>query len=57
MELDELTGPLQEVFKDLQNKWKEFQEQEPFWHVVQGFAHAIDWTVSCPGNAPGMHDA
>ncbi|KAG2483048.1 hypothetical protein HYH03_018077 [Edaphochlamys debaryana] len=41
--MEELTGPLQSVFKDLKKHWREFQEAEPFLHVVQGFIHAIDW--------------
>ncbi|GLC46200.1 hypothetical protein PLESTB_001534300 [Pleodorina starrii] len=41
--MEELTGPLQEVFKDLRRHWKAFQEAEPFLHVVQGFINAIDW--------------
>ncbi|PNW87543.1 hypothetical protein CHLRE_02g142150v5 [Chlamydomonas reinhardtii] len=41
--MEELTGPLEEVFKDLKRQWKDFQEAEPFLHVVQGFIHAIDW--------------
>ncbi|PNH06883.1 Transmembrane protein 18 [Tetrabaena socialis] len=41
--MEELVGPLQDVFKDLRRQWQSFQEAEPFLHVVQGFIHAIDW--------------
>ncbi|GIL81563.1 hypothetical protein Vretimale_743 [Volvox reticuliferus] len=41
--MEELVGPLEEVFKDLQRQWKAFQNSEPFLHVLQGFIHAIDW--------------
>ncbi|KAG2423228.1 hypothetical protein HXX76_015485 [Chlamydomonas incerta] len=41
--MEELTGPLEEVFKDLKRQWQSFQEAEPFLHVVQGFIHAVDW--------------
>ncbi|KAG1670382.1 hypothetical protein FOA52_000142 [Chlamydomonas sp. UWO 241] len=41
--MDELTGPLEEVFKDLKEKWKEFQEEPPFSDVVMGFVSAVDW--------------
>lgn len=46
--MEQLAGPLQEVFGDLKRKWQEFQEEEPFLHVLQGFVHAIDWTVRLP---------
>ncbi|GFR48364.1 hypothetical protein Agub_g10254, partial [Astrephomene gubernaculifera] len=36
-------GPLQDVFKDLRRHWKEFQDSEPFLHVLQGFINAINW--------------
>eukprot|EP00798_Chlamydomonas_sp_ICE-L_P009781 gene9781-7664_t len=41
--MDEMVGPLQEVFKDLQDKWREMNAQEPVWSVIGGFIHAIDW--------------
>lgn len=53
--MEELTGPLQEVFEDIRKKWKAMQEEEPFMDIVMGFVHAVDWTVSrllpitCPG--------
>lgn len=43
--MEELTGPLEEVFKDLKQKWRSMQEQEPFWDVFMGFIHAINWQV------------
>lgn len=42
--MEELTGPLQEVFKDLRQKWQEMNQQESFYSVFMGFIHAIDWT-------------
>ncbi len=40
-----LVGPLREVIEDFRRKWREFQGDEPFWSVLMGFLHAIDWTV------------
>ena len=43
--MDELMGPLQEVFKDLKQKWNEMQEEQPLWDVIMGFVNAVDWKV------------
>ena len=43
--MEELVGPLNEVFDDIRKKWKEMQEEEPFMDIVMGFIHAVDWTV------------
>ncbi len=44
--MDQLLGPLEEVFKDLKQKWRDMQEEQPLWDVIRGFLHAVDWTVS-----------
>ncbi len=43
--MEQLTEPLEEFFRDLKQKWKGMQEQEPFWNVFMGFIHAINWKV------------
>lgn len=43
--MDELIGAAEYVIQDLRQKWRDMQEQEPLWSVVQGFFHAVDWTV------------
>lgn len=43
--MEELTGPMEEVFKDLRQKWREFQEEPPLWDMIMGFVNAIDWKV------------
>jgi hypothetical protein len=42
---DILAGAVEEVISDLRTKWQEMQEQEPLWGIIQGFLHAVDWTV------------
>ncbi|GAX83828.1 hypothetical protein CEUSTIGMA_g11252.t1 [Chlamydomonas eustigma] len=42
--MDHLTGPLDEVFRDLKKKWRDMQEEEPLWDIIMGFIHAVDWT-------------
>ena len=43
--MEELVGPLNEVFKDLRDKWKSMQEEPPFWDIIMGFVNAVDWKV------------
>lgn len=44
--MEELMGPLQDVFEDFRNKWREAQKNSPsVWELWQGFAHAVDWKV------------
>lgn len=44
--MDELVGPLKDVFSDIKQKWREMQEEPPLWDVIMGFVHAIDWKAS-----------
>lgn len=42
---ERVAAAVKDVVGDFRRKFKEFQEAEPFWQVVQGFVHAVDWQV------------
>ncbi|GMH39695.1 hypothetical protein BSKO_07593 [Bryopsis sp. KO-2023] len=42
--MDVLVEPLELIVNELKQKWKEFNDEQPFLDVVMGFVHAVDWT-------------
>ena len=44
--LDGLSAAVDEVFKDIREKFKEASKDAKIWESLQAFAAAVDWRVS-----------
>ncbi len=43
--LDGLSAAVDEVFRDIREKFREASKEAKIWESLQAFAAAIDWTV------------
>lgn len=43
--LDGLSAAVDEVFREVREKFREASKEAGGWEALQGFAAAIDWTV------------
>ena len=43
--LDGLSAAVDEVFRDIREKFREASKEAKIWEYLQAFAAAVDWTV------------
>ncbi len=43
--LDGLSAAVDEVFRDIREKFREASKEAKIWESLQAFAAAVDWTV------------